>query len=106
MRKRKEKMMMMKTKIEMTKPKERFQGQWNHRTCPLMRLSHITQSSEKGSDMKWTGPSEIGWRTFSSNLTLSIAWITGLACKVLGVKGFAAEEDLDCKEGESKGAWR
>ena len=61
---------------------------------------------KKGSDMKWTGPSKIGWRTFSSKLTLSIAWITGMVCKVLGVKGFAAEEDLDCKEGESKGAWK
>ena len=29
-----------------------------------------------------------------------------MVCKVLGVKGFAAEEDLDCKEGESKGAWK
>ena len=57
---RREKMMMMKTKIEMTKPKERFQGQWNHRTCPLMRLSHVTKSSKKGSDMNWTGPSQIG----------------------------------------------
>ena len=40
-------MMVLKTKIEMAKPKERFQGQWNHRMCPLMRLSHLTQSSKK-----------------------------------------------------------
>ena len=105
MRKRREKMMMMKTKIETIKPKERFQGQWNHRTCPLMRLSHLTQSSKKG-------PNEVDWafknwlENFLVQLTLSIAWITGMVCKVLGVKGFAAEEDLDCKEGESKGTWR
>ena len=70
-----------------------------------MRLSHLTQSSKKG-------PNEVDWafknwlENFLIQLTLSIAWITGMVCKVLGVKGFAAKEDLDCKEGESQGAWK